>query len=39
MDLQIITEVLVVVVIGGLGNVLGTFLAAIIVSELNALAY
>jgi branched-chain amino acid transport system permease protein len=36
MDLQIITEVLVVVVIGGLGNVLGTFLAAIIVSELNA---
>jgi len=35
MDLQIITEVLVVVVIGGLGNVLGTFLAAIIVSELN----
>jgi branched-chain amino acid transport system permease protein len=36
MDLQIITEVLVVVVIGGLGNVLGTYLAAIIVSELNA---
>ena len=36
MDLQIITEVLVVVVIGGLGNVFGTFLAAIIVSELNA---
>ena len=36
MDLQVITEVLVVVVIGGLGNVLGTFLAAIIVSELNA---
>jgi branched-chain amino acid transport system permease protein len=36
MDLEIITEVLVVVVIGGLGNVLGTFLAAIIVSELNA---
>jgi len=36
LDLQIITEVLVVVVIGGLGNVLGTFLAAIIVSELNA---
>ena len=36
MDLQIITEVLVVVVIGGLGNVLGTFLAAVIVSELNA---
>jgi branched-chain amino acid transport system permease protein len=36
MDLQIITEVLVVVVIGGLGNVLGTFIAAIVVSELNA---
>ncbi|HLW93129.1 MAG TPA: ABC transporter permease [Roseiarcus sp.] len=36
MDLQIITEVLVVVVIGGLGNVPGTFLAAIIVAELNA---
>jgi len=36
LDLQIITEVLVVVVIGGLGNVLGTFLAAIIVAELNA---
>jgi branched-chain amino acid transport system permease protein len=36
MDLQVITEVLVVVVIGGLGSVLGTFLAAIIVSELNA---
>jgi branched-chain amino acid transport system permease protein len=36
MDLQVITEVLVVVVIGGLGNVLGTFFAAIIVSELNA---
>src|SRR6202034_842266 len=36
MDVQVITEALVVVVIGGLGNVLGTFLAAIIVSELNA---
>ncbi len=36
MDLQVITEALVVVVIGGLGSVLGTFLAAIIVSELNA---
>jgi branched-chain amino acid transport system permease protein len=36
MDLQVIIEVLVVVVIGGLGNVPGTFLAAIIVSELNA---
>jgi len=36
MDLQVITEALVVVVIGGLGSVVGTFLAAIIVSELNA---
>ncbi len=36
MDLQLITEALVVVVIGGLGSVPGTFLAAIIVSELNA---
>jgi len=36
MDLQVITEALVVVVIGGLGSVTGTFLAAIIVSELNA---
>src|SRR6202041_3752360 len=33
---HVITEALVVVVIGGLGSVLGTFLAAIIVSELNA---
>ena len=36
MDVQVITEALVVVVIGGLGSVMGTFLAAIIVSELNA---
>ena len=36
MDLQVITEALVVVVIGGLGSVPGTFLAAIMVSELNA---
>ncbi len=36
MDLQVIVEALVVVVIGGLGSVPGTFLAAIIVSELNA---
>ena len=36
MDLRIITEVFVVVVIGGLGNVFGAFLAAILVSELNA---
>ncbi|MGP0091897.1 MAG: ABC transporter permease [Xanthobacteraceae bacterium] len=36
MDLSIIVEVFVVVVIGGLGNVLGAFIAAVIVSELNA---
>ena len=36
MDLQIITEAFVVVVIGGLGNVLGAFLAAVIIGELNA---
>ncbi len=36
MDLQVITEALVVVVIGGLGSVTGTFIAAILVSELNA---
>lgn len=36
MDLQIITEAFVIVVIGGLGNVLGAFLAAVIIGELNA---
>lgn len=36
MDLRIIVEVFVVVVIGGLGSVSGAFLAALIVSELNA---
>jgi branched-chain amino acid transport system permease protein len=36
MDLESITEALVVVVIGGLGSVPGTFLAAVLVSELNA---
>ena len=36
MDLRIIVEVFVVVVIGGLGSVTGAFLAALIVSELNA---
>ncbi|SIQ36375.1 amino acid/amide ABC transporter membrane protein 1, HAAT family /amino acid/amide ABC transporter membrane protein 2, HAAT family [Rhizobium sp. RU35A] len=36
MDLSIITEVFVVVVIGGLGSLTGAFLAAIIVAELNA---
>ncbi|MGV6872195.1 ABC transporter permease [Pseudochelatococcus sp. B33] len=36
MDLSILVEVFVVVVIGGLGSVTGAFLAAILVSELNA---
>jgi branched-chain amino acid transport system permease protein len=36
MDLRVIVEVFVVVVIGGLGSVTGAFLAALIVSELNA---
>ncbi|TRB11911.1 ABC transporter permease [Rhizobium rhizogenes] len=36
MDLSVITEVFVVVVIGGLGSIGGAFLAAIVVSELNA---
>ncbi len=36
MDLGIIVEVFVVVVIGGLGSIEGAFLAAILVSELNA---
>jgi branched-chain amino acid transport system permease protein len=36
MDLTIIVEAFVVVVIGGLGSVPGAFLAAIIISELNA---
>jgi branched-chain amino acid transport system permease protein len=36
MDLSIIVEVFVVVVIGGLGSVLGAFIAAVLVSELNA---
>jgi branched-chain amino acid transport system permease protein len=36
MDLSVITEVFVVVVIGGLGSIGGAFLAAIIVSQLNA---
>ena len=36
MDLSVITEVFVVVVIGGLGSIGGAFLAAVIVSELNA---
>jgi branched-chain amino acid transport system permease protein len=36
MDLRIIVDVFVVVVIGGLGSVVGAFLAAVLVSELNA---
>jgi branched-chain amino acid transport system permease protein len=36
MDLQIIVEVFVVVVIGGLGSIVGAFVAAVLVSELNA---
>ncbi len=36
MDLRIIVEVFVVVVIGGLGSVIGAFVAALIVAELNA---
>ena len=36
MDLRVIVEVFVVVVIGGLGSVFGAFVAAVIVSELNA---
>ena len=36
MDLRIIVEVFVVVVIRGLGSVTGAFVAALIVSELNA---
>jgi branched-chain amino acid transport system permease protein len=36
MDLGVIVEVFVVVVIGGLGSILGAFIAAVLVSELNA---
>ena len=36
MDLPVIVETFVVVVIGGLGSVTGAFVAALIVSELNA---
>ena len=36
MDLQIIVEVFMVVVIGGLGSVPGAFLAAVLIAELNA---
>lgn len=36
MDLNIITEAFVVVVIGGMGSVLGGFLAALLIGELHA---
>jgi branched-chain amino acid transport system permease protein len=36
MDLRVIVEVFVVVVIGGLGSIWGAFVAAVLVSELNA---
>jgi branched-chain amino acid transport system permease protein len=36
LDLRIIVDVFVVVVIGGLGSILGAFVAAVLVSELNA---
>lgn len=36
MDLRIIVDAFVVVVIGGLGSITGAFVAAVLVSELNA---
>ena len=36
MDLNIIAEAFVVVVVGGMGSVLGAFLAALLIAELNA---
>lgn len=36
MDLSIIAEVFVVVVIGGMGSIVGAFLAALLISQLNA---
>jgi branched-chain amino acid transport system permease protein len=36
LDLRIIVDVFVVVVIGGLGSIMGAFVAAVLVSELNA---
>jgi len=38
LDLRIIVDVFVVVVIGGLGSIIGAFVAAVLVSELNAFA-
>src|ERR1700741_2744752 len=36
MDLRIVVDVFVVVVIGGLSSIIGAFVAAVLVSELNA---
>ncbi len=36
MDLNIIAEAFVVVVVGGMGSILGAFLAAFLIAELNA---
>jgi len=36
MDMNIIAEAFVVVVVGGMGSILGAFLAAVIIGELNA---
>ncbi len=36
MDLNVIAEAFVVVVIGGMGSIVGAFLAAVLVAELNA---
>jgi branched-chain amino acid transport system permease protein len=36
MDLNIIAEAFVIVVVGGMGSILGAFLAAVIIGELNA---
>ncbi|OED40019.1 ABC transporter permease [Chromatiales bacterium (ex Bugula neritina AB1)] len=36
MDLSIIAEAFVVVVIGGMGSIVGAFLAAVLIAELNA---
>jgi branched-chain amino acid transport system permease protein len=36
MDLNIIAEAFVIVVIGGMGSIMGAFLAAVLISELNA---
>jgi branched-chain amino acid transport system permease protein len=38
MDLQIIAEAFVVVVVGGMGSILGAYLAALIIKELEAFA-